>query len=81
MQGISMMSQKRSPSMLRETLNAFVAEVQDEIIDHSAARARGKMTAKERRAAARAARKAARGGSATTLSEGRAAGTTGVRRP
>lgn len=36
MQGISMMSQKRSPAMMRETLNAFVAEVQDEIIDHSA---------------------------------------------
>lgn len=40
LQGISMMSQKRSPSMLRETLNSFVAEVQDEIIDHSAAAAR-----------------------------------------
>ena len=37
MQGISMMSQGRSPSMMRETLNAFVAEVRDEIIDHSAA--------------------------------------------
>ncbi|NLC36911.1 MAG: chemotaxis protein MotA [Alcaligenaceae bacterium] len=37
MQGISMMSQKRSPSLMRETLNAFVAEVRDEIIDHSAA--------------------------------------------
>ncbi len=35
MQGISMMSQKRSPSMMRETLNSFVAEVRDEIIDHS----------------------------------------------
>lgn len=34
MQGISMMSQKRSPSLMRETLNAFVAEVRDEIIDH-----------------------------------------------
>lgn len=34
MQGISMMSQGRSPSMMRETLNAFVAEVRDEIIDH-----------------------------------------------
>lgn len=40
LQGISMMSQKRSPSMLRETLNSFVTEVQDEIIDHSAAAAR-----------------------------------------
>jgi len=39
MQGISMMSQKRSPAMMRETLNAFVAEVQDEIIDHSSAKA------------------------------------------
>ena len=39
MQGISMMSQKRSPSMMRETLNAFVAEVQDEIIDHSTTKA------------------------------------------
>lgn len=32
-QGISMMSQKRSPSMMRETLKAFVADVQDEIKD------------------------------------------------
>lgn len=39
MQGISMMSQGRSPSMLRETLNAFVAEVRDEIIDHDALQA------------------------------------------
>src|SRR5690606_4245293 len=37
MQGISMLSRKRSPAMLRETLNAFVAEVQDEIIDHAVA--------------------------------------------
>lgn len=37
MQGISMMSQGRSPSMMRETLNAFVAEVRDEIIDHTSA--------------------------------------------
>ncbi|MER1940905.1 MULTISPECIES: motility protein A [unclassified Castellaniella] len=32
-QGISMMSQKRSPAMMRETLKAFVADVQDEIKD------------------------------------------------
>lgn len=38
MQGISMMSQGRSPSMMRETLNAFVAEVRDEIIDHTSAK-------------------------------------------
>lgn len=50
MQGISMMSQKRSPSMMRETLNAFVAEVRDEIIDHSAAAANKKeKTAKKTR--------------------------------
>lgn len=34
MQGVLMMSQKRSPGMMRETLNAFVAEVRDEIRDH-----------------------------------------------
>lgn len=33
MQGISMMSQKRSPALMRETLKAFVAEVRDEIRD------------------------------------------------
>ena len=42
MQGISMMSQKRSPSMMRETLNAFVAEVRDEIIDHGASAVQAK---------------------------------------
>lgn len=35
MQGILMMSQKRSPGMMRETLKAFVAEVRDEIRDHT----------------------------------------------
>ncbi|MFT0849985.1 MotA/TolQ/ExbB proton channel family protein [Achromobacter sp. F4_2707] len=49
MQGISMMSQKRSPSLMRETLNAFVAEVRDEIIDHSAAAADKKANNKKRR--------------------------------
>ncbi len=49
MQGISMMSQKRSPSLMRETLNAFVAEVRDEIIDHSAAAADKKAINKKRR--------------------------------
>ncbi len=58
LQGISMMSQKRSPSMLRETLNSFVAEVRDEIIDHAAVPAddQGKKRSrgKNRRNAARA---------------------------
>jgi chemotaxis protein MotA len=36
MQGISMMSQKRSPALMRETLRAFVAEVRDEIRDYGA---------------------------------------------
>lgn len=58
MQGISMMSQKRSPSMLRETLNSFVAEVQDEIIDHDSAgriddTATGKAGGRGRRAGGR----------------------------
>lgn len=35
-QGIAMMSQKRSPAMMRETLKAFTAEVQDEIYDSKA---------------------------------------------
>lgn len=69
MQGISMMSQKRSPSLMRETLNSFVAEVRDEIIDHSAA-------ATSRKAARRAgtARGRARTQAATT-------GKTGADRP
>ncbi len=35
MQGISMMCQKRSPALMRETLNSFMAEHQDEINDGS----------------------------------------------
>lgn len=78
LQGISMMSQKRSPSLLRETLNAFVAEVQDEIIDHQATRANDASAKKQRRDAARAARKAkrtaARTPAAATAREGSASG-------
>lgn len=33
MQGISMMNRKRSPALMRETLNSFVAHYQDEIND------------------------------------------------
>jgi len=51
MQGISMMSQKRSPTLMRETLNAFVAEVQDEIVDHELARAQRRDDAAARKAA------------------------------
>lgn len=62
LQGISMMSQKRSPTMLRETLNSFVAEVRDEIIDHPPvavdAKAKSKARREERRNAAKAARAA-----------------------
>lgn len=62
MQGISMMSQKRSPAMLRETLNAFVAEVQDEIIDHGVSAASDeKGTKRSRKPSARKTRNA-RGG-------------------
>lgn len=92
LQGISMMSQKRSPSLMRETLNAFVMEVQDEIIDHSAAKAAGKLTRKQRAAQARAARLAARrgatgtsGGASSALggttSRGPAASDSSTRRP
>src|SRR5690554_4289226 len=86
LQGISMMSQKRSPSLLRETLNAFVAEVQDEIIDHQATRANDASAKKQRRDAARAARKAkrtaARTPAAATAREGSASGSdVGARRP
>lgn len=35
MQGVSMMSQKRGPAMMRETLNSFMAQYQDEINDSS----------------------------------------------
>jgi chemotaxis protein MotA len=38
LQGISMMCQKRSPTLMRETLNSFMAEYQDEINDHSSRR-------------------------------------------
>lgn len=86
LQGISMMSQKRSPSLLRETLNAFVAEVQDEIIDHQATRANDASAKKQRRDAARAARKAkrtaARTPAAATARAGSASGSdVGARRP
>ncbi|WP_269902129.1 motility protein A [Paenalcaligenes faecalis] len=33
LQGVSMMSQKRGPAMMRETLNSFMAQYQDEIND------------------------------------------------
>ena len=33
LQGVSMMSQKRGPAMMRETLNSFMAQFQDEIND------------------------------------------------
>lgn len=33
LQGVSMMSQKRGPAMMRETLNSFMAQYQDEIDD------------------------------------------------
>ena len=65
-QGISMMSQGRSPSMLRETLNAFVAEVRDEIIDHgvltehSDKKPKGMMAASKARRETAAAKRAAR---------------------
>lgn len=86
MQGISMMSQKRSPSLMRETLNAFVAEVQDEIIDSSTAGAGSKPSTKERRAAARAARQAARQAArrermGKASASGSGAGSSGTRRP
>jgi chemotaxis protein MotA len=33
MQGVSMMSQRRGPALMRETLNSFMAQYQDEIND------------------------------------------------
>jgi chemotaxis protein MotA len=33
MQGVSMMNHKRSPALMRETLNSFMAHYQDEIND------------------------------------------------
>src|SRR5690606_12047041 len=58
-QGISMMSQGRSPSMMRETLNAFVAEVRDEIIDHGLISEITSSKPQKRREAAKARRQAA----------------------
>lgn len=40
MQGVSMMCQKRSPSLMRETLNSFMEEHEDEINDHQGRRAK-----------------------------------------
>ena len=37
MQGIAMMSQKRSPALMRETLKAFIEDVRDEIRDQEPA--------------------------------------------
>ena len=70
MQGISMMSQKRSPSMMRETLNAFVAEVQDEIIDHSTTKAikeEEKLQKRRQRRGGRGATRSSTGNSPSTL--------------
>ncbi len=39
MQGISMMCQKRSPALMRETLNSFMHQHEDEINDHAGRRA------------------------------------------
>lgn len=39
MQGVSMMCQKRSPSLMRETLKSFMEEHEDEINDHQGRRA------------------------------------------
>ena len=79
MQGISMMSQKRSPSMLRETLNAFVAEVRDEIIDHSAAEAAQAADDQSPRAK-RKAKRAARSASVATLRRATEKGSSGADR-
>jgi chemotaxis protein MotA len=37
MQGIAMMSQKRSPALMRETLKAFIEDIRDEIRDQQPA--------------------------------------------
>lgn len=42
MQGISMMSAKRSPAMMRETLKSFVVVYEDEIFDNAEAEAEAK---------------------------------------
>ena len=44
MQGVSMMCQKRSPSLMRETLNSFMEEHEDEINDHQGRRAKEQLT-------------------------------------
>lgn len=40
MQGVSMMCQKRSPSLMRATLNSFMEEHEDDINDHQGRRAK-----------------------------------------
>src|SRR5690606_39034698 len=44
MQGVAMMCQKRSPSLMRETLNSFMEEHEDEINDHAGRRAKALLT-------------------------------------
>jgi len=80
MQGISMMSQKRSPSMLRETLNAFVAEVQDEIIDHSAAQAAQAAETKSPRTNRKTNKRAVASGNVATLRRATEKGRSGADR-
>lgn len=65
LQGISMMCAKRSPSLMRETLNSFVAHVDDEIYDSSGARGGGG-AAGSQRATPRRARPVAPGGPAAS---------------
>jgi len=42
MQGIAMMTARRSPSLMRETLKSFAAHYEDEIFDGSQAAAKSK---------------------------------------
>lgn len=44
MQGISMMCKKRSPSLMRATLNSFMEEHEDDINDHQGRRAKEQQT-------------------------------------
>lgn len=58
MQGISMMSKKRSPSLMRETLKSFVASYDDEIRDGKSAASGSSGTAKGQPASAEGSRNA-----------------------
>ncbi len=71
LQGISLMCQKRNPTLMRETLNSFLAQYKDEIRDPDLIR---KLEESSQQVAAEAARSQAAGQSGGAAGGGRQAG-------